>query len=315
MISVAATSLVSPLGSTSAEHVFFLRAEVTPYASGAFTNEDGESLPIHDCGWIPACRPWSSRIALLVKRALAGVQGEHAPPCILIAPREALDGAADVRRFLAFSGHRIASIHSGAAAFAAALAEARERLRSEPEVVVAAVDSLLSRASIESWYELRYSPFTRNPLPPSEGAAALRLVAAGKAFGRIQSVSAQQSEANDENDVATDGAALTRVFAELGLPPKVALLVGPRDVDELRSRDHHIACARNGSHFEETEMLSLEGRIGALGCASGLASAALALAWLRHGALESAEERPRAVSWARSADGTVAGTLLEAEAL
>ena len=64
-LAVASISLVSPLALSPSEHVFFARAEVTPHASGAFTTREGESLPINDCAWIPASRPWASRLCLL----------------------------------------------------------------------------------------------------------------------------------------------------------------------------------------------------------------------------------------------------------
>jgi hypothetical protein len=83
-------------------------------------------------------------------------------------------------RFLALSGRRVGSCRVGAASFVAALAEAQTLLAQEPEVIVLAVDSLLTRAEVERWYELRHSGFTRNPAPPSEGAAALRLVASAE---------------------------------------------------------------------------------------------------------------------------------------
>jgi hypothetical protein len=209
--------------------------------------------------------------------------------------------------------YRVASVFSGSAAYIAALREAEGRLAEDEEVIVLAADSLLSPEAIERWCEVRYSAFTRNPLPPSEGAAAVRLVRGVRPplAGKVLSLAAGRSEATDDNDVPADGAALAGVFTELGLPGPVPLAVGPREVDALRTRDFHLAAARHHAALDKAEMPSLEGRLGALGCAAGLMEAVFALAWLRHGLpLPGAPKRRTALAWARSADGTVGACLL-----
>lgn len=314
-LGVAAISLVSPLALSPSEHVFFFRAEVTPHASGAFTNRDGEALPIHDCPWIPVSRPWASRLRLLAKQALARVgPASLKTPILLIAPREGVERDADLARFLSMSGHTVVSVRSGAAAHVLALQEAQDLLeKEEDEVVVLAVDSLLSQREVVSWQTMRYSSFTRNPSPPSEGAAAMRLVQATvpPLAGKVHTFAAAQSDATDENDLPTDGSALTRVFAELGLPARVPLVVGPRDVDPLRIRDFHLAAVRHHSRLDRAEMASLEGRIGIFGSAAGLMSAVFALAWLRHGLpLPDPSDRRVALAWARSRDGVVGAVLV-----
>ncbi|MFO0551166.1 MAG: hypothetical protein U0271_22435 [Polyangiaceae bacterium] len=313
---IGEVSVVSPLGLDAAEHVFFLRGEVAPFASGAFTNEEDEPLPIHDCGWIPAVRPWSSRLGLLAKRALARVTPrDRKVPLLLVTSAEALEPEVDLRRFLSFAGHNVASARVGAAAFVAALDDAQELLKREPEVVLLAVDSRIRRDLIEDWFAIRYSAFTRNPLPPSEGAAAIRLTSNGSGgapVARILGYASQVSEANDDNDLPTDGSALTRVFAELGMPPAVPLVVGPFDADPLRSREFQLASARHAQPLMTAEILSLEGKIGAFGAAGGLMSLAFAVANLQARTLEESSARPVALSWARSSDGTVGGALVEA---
>ncbi|WP_437621375.1 hypothetical protein [Sorangium sp. So ce1151] len=313
-IDVGELSLVSPLGLSPSEHVFFLRAEVSAHTSGAFTNRDGEALPLHDCPWIPASRPRASRLRLLAKQALARVRPtSRRTPILLVAPPEAATGEADLSRFLSLSGHAVAGVRTGSAAYVSALQEAQEVLRNEAEVVVLAVDSLLSQRTIEDWLGVRYSAFTRNPLPPSEGAAAMRLVRTthAPAAGRVHALAAGRSEATDENDLPTDGAALARVFAELGLPARVPLVVGPRDVDPLRIRDFHLAAVRHHQKLDRAEMPSLEGRIGLFGSAAGLMSAVFAISWLRHGLpLPDPEAKRVALSWARSRDGSLGAVLV-----
>jgi hypothetical protein len=313
-LSIAATSLVSPLALSPSEHVFFARAEVTPHASGAFTTREGEPLPIHDCAWIPASRPWESRLRLLAKQALARVEpSSPETPIVLVAPREAVTGEALLVRFLALAGHTVVSVRSGSAAFVSALHEARELLAKQPEVIVLAVDSLLSQREVTAWAEVRYSAFTRNPLPPSEGAAAVRLVQGARSplAGKIHAFAGAQSEATDDNDVAPDGVALGRAFAELGLPAAVPLVVGPRDVDPLRTREFHLVAARNHARLDRAEMPSFEGRIGLFGSAAGLMSTVFALAWLRHGLpLPEPAARRVALSWARSRDGAVGASFV-----
>src|SRR5690349_10610199 len=250
-------SLVSPLGLSPGEHVFFHRAEVTPHSSGAFTDRDGEALPIHHCPWIPVSRPWASRLRLLARLALARV-GPASPktPILLIAPREGPTNEADIKRFLSLSGHTVAGIRSGSAAYVLALQQAQDLLKKAPEVVVLAVDSLLTQRDVTDWYKVRYSAFTRNPLPPSEGAAAMRLVQALRPplAGKIHAFAAARSAATDDNDLPTDGAALARTFADLGLPARVPLVVGPRDVDPLRIRDFHLAAVRHHQKIDRAEM-------------------------------------------------------------
>jgi hypothetical protein len=313
-LSVAAMSLVSPLALGPSEHAFFWRAEVSPHTSGAFTTRDGEPLPIHDCPFIPPARPLASRLRLLAKQALARLGPSAAkPPILLVAPESVRSGNADLLRFLALSGHRVGSCRVGAASFVAALAEAQTLLAQEPEVIVLAVDSLLTRDAVEHWYELRHSGFTRNPAPPSEGAAALRLVASAKGplLGEVRGMAAGQSDATDDNDLLTDGAALTRVFADLALPGPIPLVVGPGDVDPLRSRDFHLAAVRHHACLDRAEMPSLEGRMGRLGSASGLMAAVFALAWLAHGLpLGEHGTSPLALAWARSEDGGLGAALL-----
>lgn len=311
---VADISLVSPLGLGPGEHVFFFRAEVAPHTSGAFTNRDGEALPIHDCPWIPASRPWTSRVRLLAKQALSRVKpASSKTPILLVGPEEAVTGEADLVRFLKLSGHAVRSCRSGAAAFVSALQEAQALLKSEPEVVVLAVDSRVSREEIERWHDTRYSSFTRSPLPPSEGAAAMRLVASGQPAlaGKILAIAGARSEATDENDAPADGAALARVLSDLAMPARVPLVVGPRAADPLRARDFHIAAVRHHSRLDGAEMPSLEEKIGSLGSAAGLMSAVFAMAWLRHGLpLPEPFEKTVAVAWARSRNGAVGAVLV-----
>jgi hypothetical protein len=129
--------------------------------------------------------------------------------------------------------------------------------------------------------------------------------------GKVHALAAARSDATDDNDLPTDGGALTRAITALGLPARVPLVVGPRDVDPLRTRDFHLAAARHHAWIDRAEMPSLEGRMGLLGSAAGLMSAVFALAWLRHG-LPLPEPRGRrlALSWARSRDGAVGAALL-----
>lgn len=313
-LGVAEISLVSPLGLSPSEHVFFARAEVSPHSSGVFVDKDGQALPIHDCPWIPASRPWHSRIRLLAKQALGrvGVVAGKVP-IYLICPEASITKDADLVRFLALSGHRVEKTWSGSAAYVAAFIAAEKALQDEGEIVVLAVDSLLSRQEIEAWYDVRYSGFTRNPLPPSEGAAAMRLVKTTRPplAGKIYAFASAQSEATDDNDLMTDGVALTRVLSDLRMPAQVPLVVGPRDVDPLRMRDFHLASVRHHQKLERAEMRGIEGRIGNFGSAGGLMSAVFAMAWLRHGlALPQGIDKRFAIAWARSRNGTVGAVLL-----
>ncbi|MEO7330323.1 MAG: hypothetical protein ABI193_17235, partial [Minicystis sp.] len=153
---------------------------------------------------------------LLAKQALARVGPVSAKtPILLVAPREAVSGEAELARFLTLGGHTVASCRTGAAAYVSALREAEGLLEEEEEVIVLAVDSLIEQGAIEDWRALRYSTFTRNPLPPSEGAVAMRLSKTTRPplAGKVHAVAAGLGEATDDNDLPADGAALTRVFA------------------------------------------------------------------------------------------------------
>jgi hypothetical protein len=307
-------ALVSPLGLSPSEHVFLRRAEVSPHSSGAFVDKEGNTLPLHDCAWIPASRPWSSRVRLLAQLALSRAAPlPNKAPVILIAPPEALEGDFDLARSLSLGGRAIVAKHTGSAAYLAALQDAAEMLEREPQVIVLAVDSHLSRGRLEEWFAARHSRFTRNPLPPCEGAAAVRLVPARRAplAGKVLSVAWGRSPATDRNDLPADGAALTQSLTDLGMPARIPLVVGPRDEDPLRMRDFHIAATRHYARFESAEMPSLEGKMGTFGSAAGLMSAVFALAWLRHDLpLPATGGKRAAVSWARSEDGVTGAALL-----
>lgn len=139
----------------------------------------------------------------------------------------------------------------------------------------------------------------------------MRLVASSRQplAGRILGYASDRSNATDDNDLPTDGAALTRVFASVGLPALVPLVVGPRDADALRARDYQLAAIRHYVALDTSMLVGLEKRIGLLGVATGLMSAAFGLAWLRHG-LPTGHEGAVALAWARSQDGAVAAATL-----
>ncbi len=311
-LGVLSTALVSPIGLDAEEHAFFLGAEVTGHSSGAFVDRDGAALPINECGWIPPGRPWESRLRLLAKQALMRLGGEPTSPLVLVSRPAQVAPDGELVRFLALDGRRVVATSLGAAGFAHALQQASGLAERAQDVVVLAVDSLIRPGEGEQWVDERYSKFTRSPLPPSEGAAAIRLTAAAGApvVGRIVGVAAGRSAANDDNELPVDRA-LGRVFAELAMPPRVAVVVGPRDVDLLRHRDFQVASIHHNDRMVAADMPSLEGRVGRLGSAAGLMSLVFGHAWLRHGIAEGARRDDVALAWARSADGAVGAALVE----
>lgn len=315
-LAILAATVVSPLGVTASEHAFFWEAEVAPNASGAFTDADGDTLPVFDCGWIPAIRPHASRARLLARRALSAVRVADArPPIVLVGPEED-DARDELVRFLELSGERVARTFPGAAAFAPALAYAADLLGrdgSEANVIVLAAESRLSEAHLDAWLAARDSGFTRTPFPPSEGAAAIRVARDPRgAIGRVLGWSAGKSSASDENDAPPDHE-LARLFGEVPLAPSIPLVVGPRDVDDLRMRDFQYASVRHYGRIEAATLPSLEGRVGGLGAATGLASLVFAHAWLRHGVGRAdGVDGAQALVWARSSDGALGVATVEA---
>jgi hypothetical protein len=69
-LAVVGTAMISPLGTTPAEHAFFVRAGVGPATPGAFIDAEGETMNVAYCPWLEARTPLCDRVLALGMRAL-----------------------------------------------------------------------------------------------------------------------------------------------------------------------------------------------------------------------------------------------------
>ncbi len=325
--------MISPLARTASEHAFFLRAGVLPVTPGAFRDSEGNTLNAAYCPWLGASLSPSERLIALgsaaLRDALASVLPRAGQTPALPAPRLALfvctaapwEGVADADRD-ALEGHlaarlsaRAAVRSTGAAGFFHALTEAEALLARGDHhfAVIVAADTMISPAALAQLAEGAHHPWASSPPRPSEGAVAVVLGTddAARRYGlsplaRVVHTAVLRGKANDDNDEIVDGAAMTALVR--GVPPSVgpiAAAYGQQGVDPLRSREWHIATARNVARFHREALFeSIETWIGRVGAASGAMSLAWGVASRRHRTWERTSAGDGCfAAWAISPDG------------
>ena len=322
---VAGIGLVSPRGMTPAEHVFQLRADVRVAAQPAFLHGE-EKLRVGYCPWLGARLPLEERLGAMAGRAAVsaleplasarargGAVRVEAMACVSAARPDLPEAVADraVKDALAPLKLR-ATMVRGAAAFFQAIGAAEARLAQDAQaVLLLAVDSFVSEASLAEIVARGPSPWSRVPPRPSEGAAALVLMEerTARALGveplaTVVHAATLSGAASDDNDAPVDGAAMTKLLFGVSGAPIVAAY-GQNGVDALRSTEWHVATARARERFSMTyERVCLEDEAGALGAAAGAAGLSLGIAAAQHRAL-ARETDPEGLllAWAISRDG------------
>jgi hypothetical protein len=333
-LAVLGTGLVSPFGLTAAEHAFFLRAHVPEPPPAPFEDAEGAAVDAYHCDWIDLDASFADRALALARAALGeALEGEPAASSgrslLLCAPAPRpgasaadLDALAVALADTLAAGTPPARFEGEAGAFAALVeAEARLAVRSVEEVVLVAVDSLVSVAALLDARARPPSPWAaREPLP-SEAAAVLRLGRASRgarALGTLLSSAVRAGSSSDHDDEPVDGDAMTELLGELA-PARVRYAFGQAEVGALRQREWAIATARLADRFRGSlEWPSVELEIGRVGAAAGAACLVYGLAALRHDAVgdETASATERAepfVAWAISPDGTRGAALARSE--
>lgn len=336
-LAIVGAGLVSPLGVTPEEHAFHLRAEVAAAAPGGLVDEEGEPIRASYCPWLGAEAPLTARLASLSMTALRTAREPLAGSSFVSATgriRAALSvitgalrsasgaGLTDADRMAveteiadAFDPPR-AGRGIGEASVFATLASLGDRLSrgAEQAAVIVAVDSFLTLPALAEHQRNYRSPWAADLPRASEGAACVVLMLPETArrerlpiLATIHHAATLKGESNDDNEAVIDGVALTNLLR--AAPVSNGLFrasFGPHAGDSLRRRDWEMAAARLPDRVDSTcEPVCLEGTIGNVGAASGLASLVFGVAMHRHGTWPA----PRAsdgvfLAWAVSPDGT-----------
>ena len=296
--------MISPLARTAPEHAFFLRAGVLPCTPGAFRNAEGDTINASYCPWLGASLPPAARLIALgssaLREALAPLLARTRETPTLPAPRLALfvctsapwEGLADADRD-ALEAHlasrlsvRAAIRSTGAAGFFHALTEAEALLAKgdHQAAVIVSADTMISPPALAELAQQAHHPWASSPPRPSEGAVAVVLGTDETArryalspLARLAHAAVLRGKASDDNDEIIDGAAMTALVR--GIPENlgpIAAAYGQQGVDPLRTREWHVATARNAARFHREALFeSIETWIGRLGAAAG----AMSLAW------------------------------------
>lgn len=322
-IVVVGTGMLSPLGATPAEHVFFARAGVGPAAPGGFVDEKGDTVLVAYCPWLGATTAMGSRLSALGEAALRGALSSWpgAAPSLFVctaAPRLGLDE--DDRRQCEASlaeATRTSGVSrgTGEAGFFEALAAASEALRTGRvrAAAIVAVDSFVATAALSAFQRSATSPWDANLPRPAEGAAAVVLTTSDEAarlglstIVTVRGSEHRRGEASDDNDAIVDGAAMTAILGKLTGGEAIASSFGQHGVGALRHAEWSMAVARTARAFRsECPFVSVEHEIGSLGAAAGAMNFAFGAAVHHHDAWPEARPEPGPfVAWAISRDGT-----------
>lgn len=323
---IVGLGLVSPVGVTSEEHVFFIRAGEPPPLPSPFLTAAGEALRVAYCPFIGAREAMGPRCVAMAAAALdeaLGPMGRLPKGALLFIvtpddrPGLSSDDRAFVERVLMRRTAASAVVSSrGAAGAFMALGEMAGRLAArEAEVaVLVAVDSFIHVDALAEVVARGKHPWQPAVDKPAEGAAVIVLGspafvaarAAGASIGTLRGVAAELGVSHDDNDEAVDGAAMTRALRRLPATSPIGTVAGQLNVDPLRTAEWSYALAREAGRFQsEHASVSLEDDVGQLGAAAGAMSMVYALALRRHGATRASGAPGHPVlAWAISRDGT-----------
>lgn len=324
-LAVVGLGLVSPLGRTPSDHVFFARiGGVRPRAT-PFRTASGDPFDIAFAPWIGARAPLAERWLHLAESAasdaLAPLEGTparralHAIVCLPAPPAGApdpLEGA--FRALISALSPAEAARCEGAAGVFAALADATDRIRTgrAPAVLVVSADSLIDPTLLCGRAAAPRSPWAQVPLRPGEGAAAVLLVdpqrarsAGWEELGRVLGAAVAKGGAHDDNDEPADGVALTSALRSLPWGAPARAVYGQVNTDDLRRDEWACAVARCTDWFDmEHESVTLEEHTGETGAAAGAMALAFGLAAAHHRTTRApGAARAPFVAWALSRDG------------
>jgi hypothetical protein len=325
-LSVIGIGLVSPGGLDAREHVFFVRAGTSSMGNSPFSTAEGERVRAGVCPWLGGEMAPVDRLCSLADGAVGSAiapLGERTDDLGLwiVTDRDRPGLVEDDRRALA--GHLTSWIKPatvgrslGAAGFFGALDEAASALEASKirAAVVVAVDSLIGIDALSDWIRTSASPWVREHRDPSEAAAAVLVTTAEEArrrradvLGLIPHAGMSASDSHDDNDVAVDGTALARLFADMGgVGSPIGVTFGQHGLDLLRNREWDLAVVRARSRFHpECLFQCVETKIGRVGAAAGAVHTAYGVAELYHRTHPArVDGGAPALAWAISRDGT-----------
>jgi 3-oxoacyl-(acyl-carrier-protein) synthase len=324
---IVGLGMVTPLGVTSEEHVFFIRAGEPPPLPSPFTTASGETLRVAYCPFIGAREAMGPRCVAMATAALDEALGplERLPKGALlfvVTPDDrpgfsSADRAFIERVLLRRTGASAVVASRGAAGAFTALGEMATRLATqEAEVaVLCAVDSFIHVDALAEFLARGRHPWQPAVETPAEGAAVIVLgspafiaarVGGAASIGTLRGVASEIGASHDDNDLAVDGTAMTQALRRLPFAGPVGTVAGQLNVDPLRSAEWSYALARNADRFQsEHASVSIEDDVGHLGAAAGAMSMAYAIALRRHGATRASGAPGHPVmAWAISRDGT-----------
>ncbi|MBK8255233.1 MAG: hypothetical protein IPK82_21550 [Polyangiaceae bacterium] len=340
-LAIVGTGLVSPVGFTPQQHVFFSAAGLPAPSPSPFVDAQDKRVDVRYCRHIGAKVPLSERLFLMAKRAVKDAldplrqlgfltprEGEKPDVTDLTlslavctrAPSDLFSArsADDLARALASDcGASLASkTHGEAGVFST--------LRDAESLAVKSASSILCVVAVDSFVDLNVlayhlthppSPWARDPLPFSEGAAALALMtppgarrAGSQVIASIVKSAVSKSVSADDNDEPPDGTALGKVFRETAQGEAVGAVFGQSMVDDFRSQEWNFASARNAEMFGPACTFSgAEDYVGRMGAAAGVANVVWGVSTLRHHLPVTPADTKAHFSWAISPDGLRGG--------
>lgn len=328
-LAIVGSGLVSPVGRTTREHAFFVRAFVPAPPPSPFFTADDEQLYVDYCPWIGAAAPIVERLLSMASVALEEAMlpltdwlGADVRCPLIVCQSRARPGLGEdeqraVEQALARST-RATSIDRafGDAGVFSALGQAESLLESGEgtAVIIVALDSFIDVEALRAHVERPRSPWAEERISPSEACAALIVTrresaraSAIRILGAVIDSAVTLGAARDDNDELVDGAGLTSAVRALRPDRPIHLAFGQAAVDGLRAREWSLCAARIAdSHLDpECSFVTFEEAVGGIGAASGAASIVYALSQFRHRIIrKKAALHAPFLAWAISPDGT-----------
>jgi hypothetical protein len=160
-VAIVGLGLVTPFGTTPAEHVVFLRAGVPAPPPSPFEQKTGERIDVRYCTWLGSAMPVEERLVHLGTRALRDAIPSALDPSavqILLCLPKGRPGlreeATEALAHAAAPAERVRRFFDDAGAFAA-LRESATLVKDARVAVVLAVDSYVTLDAVEEYVRHR----------------------------------------------------------------------------------------------------------------------------------------------------------------
>jgi 3-oxoacyl-(acyl-carrier-protein) synthase len=265
---IVGTGMVSPAGLTPRAHACVLWAGALPPTPSPFLGDGDEAVRVSYCPWLGARLDMPSRLLAMAQRALEdalrslrALHTDMAAPLLVCStperpPLSSADHERIVQGLAGMTGARGATSLRGAAGVFAALGEAEVLLaEGAGAVAIVGLDSYVGEDALAAHMENPPNPWGAAPASPAEGAAALVVASAHEAhrlgieaLGAVRYVGTTSGLSNDDNDLPTDGEAMTSLLRRLP-PLRAPWVFGPSNADALRQAEWQMAVARSPARF------------------------------------------------------------------